>query len=159
MFDTPAPLTRAFPVERYPELAFAMATAETVDEDHLDDFLVPFGITPAQLDSIMDHPAFQRAYHDAKAFVKENGTKGFKVRSRFYAECLVDDMYQIAKNPKTDPSLRLKLFESIAKFADLDPSAHKKTQGDMGTTISINIGEGIRGISEMPAHAVILENG
>lgn len=150
MFDVPPPLVRAYPAERYPELAYALATVEQLDEDRLDDFLAPFDITPAQFDHIRHQPAFLRAFSEAQAFVKENGAnKGFKVRSRFYAERLVDEMYQMAKNPKTDPALRLKLFESIAKYADLDPSGQKKMQGQQGAVISINIGSGIRGISDV----------
>lgn len=155
-FLDPDPVTYAVPQEVYPELAFALAVAETVDEDGLEEFLRPFGLSVEQYHYISQQPAFLRALTEAKAFVAENGrNKGFKVRARYYAERLVDSMYQTAKNNSTDPSLRLKIFESLAKYAELEPTNSKKEGGAGGTVISINIAQGIRGVSDV--HTVQIE--
>ncbi|WP_147628807.1 hypothetical protein [Pelistega indica] len=159
MFQMPEPLYLPIPQETIYEVAFSMAMAEHVSEDDLEGFLLQFDITPIQFANLSSSPIYARALAEAKAFIKENGAnRGFKVRARYYVERLVDDMYKMARDKGTDPSLRLKMFETLAKYADVDPSADKKgKEGASGTVINISVGQGIRGISDMPT--VVIDNG
>lgn len=150
-FDFPEPVQAPVPSHIIPELAYALAVAGPVEELEIADFLEPFGLSTQQFSSLQRRPAFLRALEEAKSFVDEHGrSKGFKVRTRFYAEQLAEEIYQTAKSTTTDPAVRLRMFEAMAKYAGLDPMLdarqNQNAQGG-GTNIVIQIGEGIRGVS------------
>lgn len=145
---TPAPLPvmiDQLPVAQYGALAFdlAMKTAP------LAQIMDVYGLTEAGLTALIDTPAFKDAVADAKAQLAEHGPiAGFVIRSRFIAEDLLTDMFQLAKSATTDSALRFKIFQGMAQYARVDPATTKQKgdQGSGGVNVVLNFGSGIRGI-------------
>lgn len=60
-------------------------------------------------------------------------------------------MYRLANNASTEPQIRLKIFETLSRLAELDPATQKRSAtgeaiGGSGGVI-INIGANIRGLT------------
>ncbi|ETD72821.1 hypothetical protein V757_01925 [Pelistega indica] len=158
-FDVPGPVIWMVPPDKYPELAWDMAIAGEMDEEAMAQFAARHDLAVEQVHHLLTKEGFTRALTEAKAFIATHGhDKGFKVRARYYAERLADEMYQIARKSSTDPALRLKVFESLTRLAGMEPSSEKKEAVvSSGHGVTINIGAGIRGIS-IADNTVMIDN-
>lgn len=71
--------------------------------------------------------AYGAGLRGAQAELKEHGASaGFVFRSRALAENLLSDVYGFAEGPVTDPTLRHRIVESLARYALLDPAAKRQ---------------------------------
>lgn len=152
MFETPDPIQSPVPVELYSEIALSLALEGDMDAVALEAFLAKHDLTLQQYNTLINKQTFLRYLNEAKVLVSETGDKqGFKVRARFYAERLADSMYRLANNASTEPQIRLKIFETLSRLAELDPATQKRSAtgesiGGSGGVI-INIGANIRGLT------------
>lgn len=156
MFDLPEPLVQSVPPERYSEIAFALALEGQMDEDRLEVVLQSLDLTPEQYVRMAQREGFKRAMGEAKLFVDEYGEqKGFRLRARFYAERLAPSMYRMAQDSETEPSVRLRVFESLTKLAGIDPSQDKKQEAAIASGgVTITIAPNIHGIALSPQTTV-----
>jgi len=157
--DPNAPVPRVprdkLPVAEQGNLAFdiAMKSAGTPAE-----LLIEYNLTEQALVDILQQPSFRDAVRDAQAQLKEHGVgNGFMIRARFATEALMPDIFSIAKSATTDPALRVKIFESMAKYARLDPASTKqKGEAGGGVNVQFLFAAGIKGIDHiMPTVQVI----
>jgi hypothetical protein len=95
------------------------------------EILLTYGLDLRQFDVLLGTPAFVAALRDAQSQLREHAAQaGFVFRSRALAEDLLPDIYALAKDERTDAQLRHRTFESLARYAQLDPASMKK--GDTG---------------------------
>lgn len=147
--SAPVPvLSDNIPVALYGALALDLV----MHPKELDQIRVTYGLTETGLLALMGQRGFIDAFRDAKAQVVEHGaTAGFKIRARFIAESLMDDMYKLAKADSTDAPLRVKVFDRMASYAGLDPASTKQ-KGDIGgggVSVQFNFAPGINGLAHV----------
>jgi hypothetical protein len=91
-------------------------------------------------------PLFPAALRDARCQLREHGAAaGFLLRSRALAEDLLPNVYGLAKDTNTDAALRHRVFESLARYALLNP-ATKKDNVEGGVRVIFSIALGKRGM-------------
>ncbi|RQH02723.1 hypothetical protein [Paraburkholderia dinghuensis] len=126
----------------------------------LADIRSTYGLTLSQFAALLATPAFVAALRDAQAQLREHGAQaGFVFRSRALAEDLLPDIYALAKDERTDAQLRHRIFESLARYAQLDPAVMKKGDAGGGVQVVFNLAGGIRGLSHVvPAVQVVKDD-
>ncbi|MGF6599809.1 hypothetical protein P3T23_004543 [Paraburkholderia sp. GAS448] len=116
----------------------------------LAEIIAAYGLGPARFDALLDTPAFVAALRDAQSQLREHGAQaGFVFRSRALAEDLLPDIYGLAKSPATDAQLRHRIFESLARYALLDPAASRRAGDGGGVRVIFNLAAGIRGMGHV----------
>ncbi|MGE8165203.1 hypothetical protein ACQKRQ_34270 [Paraburkholderia sp. NPDC080076] len=117
----------------------------------LPEILATYRLTQRQFAVLLDTPAFVAALRDAQAQMRAHGAQaGFVFRSRALAEDLLPDIYNLAKDGRTDAVLRHRIFESLARYALLDPASTKKGgDGGGGVQVVFNLAAGIRGMEHI----------
>jgi hypothetical protein len=135
-----------FPITLYGSMAIALALKtpfEQIAREHHTTITV--------ISQLLATHAMKLALRDAMTQIKTHGTTGgFILRNRYMAEDLLNKVYDIAKDPKTDASLVFKIFESAAKNGGVDPSSTKKA-AEQGPAVSVtfNLGAGVPGIEHV----------
>jgi hypothetical protein len=150
--DARVALEASVPVALWGSLAFELVLRAVP----VGQILATYNVTEAQLSVLLDTPAFQATLKDAAAQVKQHGADaGFVLRARALSEDLLPDIYRIAKNDLTDGALRHKIFETLSRYAQLDPATNKKPGGGDGVQVIFNLGAGIRGLGHVVAEAPV----
>lgn len=123
----------------------------------MPDILAAYGLTQQHFAVLLDTPAFVAALRDAQAQMRAHGAQaGFVFRSRALAEDLLPDIYGLAKDNRTDAVLRHRIFESLARYALLDPASTKKGGDGGGVRVVFNLAQGIRGLEHITGALVPL---
>lgn len=145
--DEPAlPGPREFAKASWGSLAFDLVLRVAP----LPEILATYRLTQRQFAVLLDTPAFVAALRDAQAQMRAHGAQaGFVFRSRALAEDLLPDIYSLAKDGRTDAVLRHRIFESLARYALLDPASTEKGGDGGGVQVVFNLASGIRGMEHV----------
>ena len=114
------------------------------DPEGLVQHLERHGLTLDEFLAVKDLAAFEKEYEEVRVSLKAHGVS-FKEKSKAIADDLLGTMYLMARDAETPPSVRLGTFQSIVKYAGLEP---EKAAADLPTGFSVNImlGDGMRSI-------------
>lgn len=146
---------QAFPVVQYGALAIDIAQRLPPEQ-----ILALYNISEEALLELIKTPAMLMAIKDAKDKVREFGSKGgFVLRNQFVAEDLLSRVLTIARDPRTDPALVTKIFETTSRFGRLDPGTDKNKGGSTGPQVIFQLGAGIRGLEHLNPRVIVNEGG
>jgi hypothetical protein len=98
-----------------------------------------YNIDPKLVSELLTSNAyFRNSMVEANKTIKEAGPNaGFILRAKHLAESHLKTTHDIARNPETHPSVRMKAIESLVSWARLAPTPDKNP--NTGPTVTINI--------------------
>lgn len=94
-----------------------------------------YDISKEQFARLAQIPAFQKAFNDAKALLKQEGMT-FRVKARMQSELLLETAYALIHAPGTPSNVKADLIKATWKFAGLEP---REEGGSNQQTLQIQI--------------------
>lgn len=116
-----------------PQLVLDIAL-ETHD---LPDLLHKYDISEAALDKFYENAQFRRELLNARAELAQSGS-AFRAHARVMAEEHLMTMNQLMVDPETPVSMKVAIWQSLVKYASLEPPKESPVAPGQGA-ITINI--------------------
>jgi hypothetical protein len=127
-----------------------LASAVALEQRRPSEITAMFGVTDAALGKALDDPIFKTFVRNVQAQLREHGSvAAFVAQSQFALQELFPHIRALARSPETDAAIRLKVFETLARFARLDPMVlkNKADAAGSGVNITLNVASGISGLN------------
>ena len=122
----PRSTKKATPNKWPPQLIFDLALGLDCEEETLQE---RYNLTPADLASLYALPHFRQEVALMTRELNEKNTI-FKTKAKVQAEDCLDDMYNLMKDMDTPAGTKLAIFQTLAKFGELEPK--KEVTGPLG---------------------------
>jgi hypothetical protein len=94
-----------------------------------------YDISRERFATLAQLPAFQKAYADAQALLKQDGMT-FRVKARMQSELLLETAFALIHAPGTPSNVKADLIKATWKFGGLEP---KEEGGNGGNQLNIQI--------------------
>lgn len=112
----PKRTTPATPTSWPPKLVFDLA----LGLDNSDEIAERYGLTEQTLEKFFTLPKFRQEVASLTRELRENNTI-FLNKAKVQAETYLADMDDLMRDINTSPTVKLSIFQTLAKLADLEP--------------------------------------
>lgn len=126
----PDPSTIGWP----PSLPVELALADSSPKDICE----AYSITRERFLQLIQIPAFQKAFADAKEMLTKDGM-AFRAKARMQAEGLLPESWRLIHSQYTPAAVKAKLIEATWRVAGFEPKESDRTAGQ-NLQININLG-------------------
>ena len=106
--------------------------------DPVPEILERYGLTGADLESMMGNPAFRKDLAVMAREIREDGVS-FKRKAATQAEAYLEVLDAIVVSPVTPAGVRHDCIKSVVKWGELEPKESKDTNGTNGAVINVQI--------------------
>lgn len=116
----------------HPQLVLDIA----LESHELPDLLHKYDITEAYLDHLYTLPQFKRELLNARAELAQTGS-AFRAHARVLAEAHLVTMNQLMNDPDVPTSQKVAIWQSLVRYASLEPPKEQNALLSGGITINI----------------------
>lgn len=106
--------------------------------DPLEDILLRYGLTPAQLETLNNNPVFRKDLNITAREMREGGVS-FARKAATQAESYLEVLDEIVTDARVPASTRLAGIKDVVKWGGLEPKDEKEKGAGSGAPINIQI--------------------
>ena len=149
-FDNPTPTCFTYYMELtapyHPNLVLDIA----LESHDLHDLLQKYDLSESDLDRLYELPQFKRELLNTRAELTQTGS-AFRAHARVLAEAHLTTMNDLMSDPDTPVSQKVTIWQSLVKYASLEPV--KADNALLGGGLTINIA----GFAAAPPQARVVD--